>query len=200
MNCLPKPIPKIVGRRAAWAKAPACNSQGAASAAANQEGDNFQEMVKRLEQQRNDVRDAARVTEEEAEAALTMFKDQVKVETANLLKQISDLQAMILTNDEAQTRRAQRAEERAEAREKRMEVKFNTIMASLGLNSAQTPCPQSDEESEDVKSEHRGPASAAAASRTPAAAKTDAADEKANSRARTRSPVERTQAKAGAKP
>jgi hypothetical protein len=60
---------------------------------------------------------------------------------------------MIIDNDAAQTRRAERTEERAAAREKRMEAKFNKILTSIANNSAATPCPQSEEgESEDDKS------------------------------------------------
>ena len=92
-------------------------------------------------------------TQEEQEAALTMFKEQVSAETKNLLGQIAGLQQMIIDNGTAQTRRAERAEERATAREKRMDAKINKILASMANNSAATPCPVSeDDESEDEKS------------------------------------------------
>ena len=111
-----------------------------------------------------------------------MFKDQVSAETRNLLGQIAGLQQMIIDKDAAQQRRADRAEEKAAAREKRMEAKFNKIMASLGNSSAAMPCPQSEDESEDDKS------SAPAAD---TAKQSDTAERK-----RTRSPVGRASAAA----
>jgi hypothetical protein len=76
---LPKPVPKVTGRRSAWNKAATGNHTSAAAAAT--ESDAFQEMVQRLEQQRQDLQDAAKCTEEEQEAALKMFKDKVGAET-----------------------------------------------------------------------------------------------------------------------
>jgi hypothetical protein len=148
---LPKPVPKVTGRRAAWNKAAAGNHSSAAAAAT--ENDAFQEIAQKLEQQRQDLQDAAKCTEEEQEAALKLFKDQVGAETRNLLGQIAGLQQMIIDNDTAQTRRAERAEERAAARAKKMDAKINKLLAAMANNSAATPCPQSeDDESEDDKS------------------------------------------------
>ena len=112
------------------------------------------------------------------------FQAQVKTETTNLLRQIGDLQTIIGNNDAAQNRRAQRAEDNAAAREKRMDAKLNKIMASLQQATGQKPCPASD--SEDEKSEYRTPAAAPSA---PSASTAADADSGANTRGRTRSPA-----------
>ena len=172
---LPKPVPKVTGRRAVWNR----TTPSDCASGATQEADDFLEIIKKMEAQRNDMKEAAKHAEEEQEAALKSFKDQVRVETASLLRQIGDLQQLIANNDEAHNRRAQRAEEKAAAREKKMDSKLNRVLAAIQANSASTPCPATDE-SEDEKSDYREANTAAAGAAT--------------ERGRTRSPAARTKA------
>ena len=113
-------------------------------------------MIRQLEQDRDDLQTAAQLREQKQEVEFEEFQVKVKAETANLLRQISGLQTMMTSNDEAQTKRADRMETKFDLQcakiDKLMAIVTATNKAknAPATQSASPPAsPQQDENDEE---------------------------------------------------
>ena len=126
----------------------------------------LEQALRKMKEGRDEMIARSTQREAEKEAEFKTFQQQVKNETTNLLKHVSEIQTLIATNEEAHVKSNERIEVMFKARDEKAEAvaaaanakaeaaaaatnaKFDQIMATILAQSSQVKCPADDFDTE----------------------------------------------------